>query len=291
VLLGGPILGTLVLAGLLVGAWYFVWGMVADDVLRSSQYLVRPENVQITPLPGWIHSDLRAEVYRTAAPDGPLSALDDNLVQRIADAFSLHPWVAQVRRVTKQAGPRVKVELEYRRPVCMVEVSGGVLPVDAEGAWLPSSDFSPVEASRYPRLVGVNTMPLGSVGTRWGDPRVVGGAKIAALLLPAWDELQLQKIVPSASPESGEQYAYDLYTRNGTRILWGRAPGAASPDPVSGGVKLGRLRQYLADHGSLEGPRGPQQIDVRDVRSVQIGPLPGKAPAPREAAKRVGPRS
>lgn len=265
----GPVGATLLLASVLVGGWYVCWHVVGAGVLRSDRYVLRQEGLEITPPPEWIHTDIRAEVYRSLAFEGPLSIMDDHLAQRVADAFALHPWVAKVRRVTKQHPARVKVELDYRRPVCMVEVPGGLLPVDAESAWLRSEDFSPIEASQYPRLSGLDSMPVGSVGTKWGDGRVVGGAELAAALSGAWSELQLARIVPSSRPQSGPHYSYDLYTRGGTRILWGFAPGAAVAEDVPPAEKIERLRKYLAAHGTLD---GPHQLDLRSARGIEVLP-------------------
>ena len=111
--------------------------------------------------------------------------LDDNLPERVAHAFSLHPWVAKVGLVRRLSPARLEVELVYRRPVCMVEVREGPLPVDGQGVLLPSDDFSPVEKEHYPRLTGIDTMPMGPVGQRWGDGRVVGGAELP----PHWARL------------------------------------------------------------------------------------------------------
>jgi hypothetical protein len=275
----GPLIWAALLVALLCGAWYLVWLRVGQRVLSSDQYLVGPEQVEITPLPEWIHTDLRSEVFRNASLDGPLSVMDDQLTQRVANAFSLSPWVAQVVRVTKHYPARVRVQLVYRRPVCMVAVRGDqlsadaqgtLLPVDAEGVLLPygPDDFSAVEKSRYPRLLGVDTPPVGTVGECWGDVRVIGGAEIAAALAEAWDELNLQQIVPSAPLATGaaEEPTYTLVTRRGTRILWGRAPGTKTPGELPVADKLARLRKYAEEHGSLEGAGGPQELDVYGLR-------------------------
>jgi hypothetical protein len=268
-LVRGPVGATVFMAGLLVGGWYLTWHVVGAGVLHSDRYLLRLESLEITPLPEWIHTDLRGEVFRSLAFEEPLSIMDDHLAKRIADGFALHPWVAKVRKVTKLHPARVKVDLEYRRPVCMVEVPGGLLPVDAESAWLRSEDFSPIEASQYPRLTGLDSMPVGSVGTKWGDGRVVGGAEVAAALLPVWAELQLARIVPSGRPQAGPHYSFDLYTRGGTRILWGLAPGADVTGDVPTAEKIERLRKYRAAHGTLD---GPHQLDLRSLRGLEILP-------------------
>ena len=138
----------------------------------------------------------------------------------------LHPWVAKAT-VTKRAGARVNVDIVYRRPVCMVEVANGsavdLLPVDGEGVWLPGEDFSQKQKESYPCLAGIDRRPIQPVGHPWGDARVVDGASIAAALLPVWQQLKLYRIQAAARPSSpGDRGpAYELYTRAGTRIVWG----------------------------------------------------------------------
>ena len=127
--------------------------------------------------------------------------MDDDLVERVAKAFAGHPWVAKVLSVAKRYPASVKVELAYRKPVCMVVVPGGLVPVDEGGILLPrgEGDFSPLEATRYPRLEGIDHMPAAPVGSRWTDAKVIGGAEIAAAIGPAWGGLGLRLIVPLAA--------------------------------------------------------------------------------------------
>ncbi len=259
-----------VLIGVLFfGSWYTVWSGVRDHVLSSDQYWLAPHRVEITPPPPWIHCDIRAEVFRDASLDGPLSIMDDDLASRIADAFSLHPWVKRVHRVSKHHPACVKVELEYRQPVCMVQVPGGVHAVDCEAVVLPAGDFSPVEASRYPRLDGVRTEPLGPVGTRWGDPIVLGAAQIAAAFAEDWYNLGLDGILPSAAVSGmPDQYLYDLFTRNGTRIRWGRAPSDDLAGELPAAEKIARLKRYARNHGGLDSSQGGRDIDVQRLEEV-----------------------
>jgi len=266
---GRPVLLAAAAVAVLSGAWYVVWRQVRHNVLSSNSYLLTTEDVRITPLPNWIHSDIRREVLNSASLDGPLSIMDDDLAQRVANAFSLHPWIAKVVRVTKAHPARVEVELIYRRPVCMVEVPNGLFPVDEHGVLLPVDDFSPVEASRYPRLVGIDTVPLGTTGESWGDGRVLGAAEIAAALGSAWQELKLRQMV--ASPTGiAEEHIYTLITRGGTRVRWGLPPGSKAPGKLPAAEKLARLLKYLEKNGTLEGPDGPQQLDVHDLQTPRV---------------------
>ncbi len=266
---GRPFAVTALLAAAIGGAWCVVWPQVRGHVLSRGQYVVGPQQVEITtPLPPWINAELRTEVFRNTSLEAPLSILDDDLTERIGNAFSLHPWVAEVPRVSKHHPARVEVELVYRRPVCMVEVSGRLFPVDSQGVLLPGGDFSPVEAGRYPRLLGVEKVSVGTLGESWGDPRVAGGAAIADALLAVWEGLELAGIVPSAPSATGvgEEHTYTLVTRGGTRVLWGRAPGTDAPGELAAADKVTRLQHYLAQHGTLEGRDGRQELDVHRLQ-------------------------
>jgi hypothetical protein len=276
------VLIVLVLVGLCAGGSYLVWLKLKPRILSSPEYRVGPEEVEITPLPPWIHShirDFRAEVFRDPTLAGPLWIIDDGLTDRIAKAFSQHPWVAQVVRVAKRypaaSNPAsVKVELTYRQPVCMVEVPGEPLPlpVDVEGVLLPSEGFSPIEARRYPRLAGVDRKPVVPPGRRGGNATVLGGAEIAAALGPLWETMSLDRIVAVAptgdAPRHLGEPIFSLITRSGTQILWGYAPGANALAEIPAAEKVARLRHYWAEHDTFDGPQGQRrELDVRTMRS------------------------
>ncbi|MBN2022954.1 MAG: hypothetical protein JW809_09180 [Pirellulales bacterium] len=267
---GRPAVAVLGVTLILGGLWFGLWRMVRDRVLGSDQYVVTAESLDVTPPPRWVPTDIRDEVCRDLLMDGPLSVLAPDAVKRVSDAFALHPWVARVYKVTKHHPARIRVALEYRRPVCMVEVTGGLYPVDARGVRLPVAGFDPYEAStRYPRLSGVDTMPLGPEGTCWGDERVVGAAEIAAAFGPAWRELRLYRIVPEGRVVSGHrpEYTYLLLTQGRTPIRWGRAPSTRARDEIPAKEKIARLVRLATEHGSLDG-LGP--LDVSRPESPPV---------------------
>jgi hypothetical protein len=199
--------------------------------------------------------------------------LDDDLTVRLAGAFAAHPWVARVDRVSKHFPSGVDVAVAYRVPVAMVEVQNGqgVLPVDEQGVVLPTRDdagqpnFSSEEAERYPRIAEIHTMPAGPVGTRWGDASVVGAAQIAAALADHWKPLGLARIIPveRKPARAGVEYTSALVTRSGTVVFWGRAPGTDVGGEVPAAEKIAQLSRYAKQNdGSLDGPDGPQQIEI-----------------------------
>jgi hypothetical protein len=257
------------LAAAIAGGGYTVWQRVRTTLLAGEDYRLEPNEVEITPPPPWIHADVRGEAVRNASLDGGPSILDDDLAERIAKAFALHPWVAQVKHVRKRHPAGVEVELVYRRPVCMVELpGGGLFPVDADAVLLPTADFTPLEAQGYPRLVEIHSLPVGPVGARWGDPRVAGGAAIAAALSETWNDLGLARIVPSKAPisrQAADDYTYELFTPGGTRIVWGRAPNAQTPGEAPPVEKVARLKKHFLEHGALDGPDGPREFDLRQT--------------------------
>jgi hypothetical protein len=241
-----------------------LWNQVEDDVLVRPEYALSPHQIQITPPPAWIRKDIKAEALRAGSLDGPLSIVDERLAERLAKIFRLHPCVARVERVTKHYPSHVTVDLVYRRPAAMVEVPGGLFPVDDQAVLLPSDDFSTADARRYPRIAGIGSQPLGPVGTSWGDPSVVDGVKIALALAEVWHNLRLYSIRRTTTGEPpAPQSHFELVTENGTVIPWGRAPGSESTGEVTVAEKLARLNKYAADNGGLDESARRGDLDLR----------------------------
>ena len=65
-----------------------------------------------------------------------------DLAFRVAEAFTMHSWVAKVQHAGKRYSNRVVVDLVYRKPVAMVEVfekgRRWISPVDRLGFVLPT---------------------------------------------------------------------------------------------------------------------------------------------------------
>ncbi|HWB07885.1 MAG TPA: hypothetical protein VG826_01485 [Pirellulales bacterium] len=264
---------------------YTLWRSVGPRVIGLPQFIVAAEDVHITPPPKWIRTDVRAEVVREINLAGPISILDEELGERFYEAFAAHPWVAKVSRVIKRPPAAVDVELVYRRPVLMVQVTDGLLPVDADGVQLLTADFSPLEAMRYPRLVDVGRETPPPAGTRWSDARVVAAASLAAALIDAWQELGLHHLALARQPppSAAGPFQFELFTKEGTCVLWGAAPNSDGEGQAATADKLSRLRKYHADHNSLEGSRGPQTIDLRVPHGVPTSPRTAERPPPRDA--------
>jgi hypothetical protein len=256
-----------------VAAAYWGWVKFHGRIVGGAEYQVGPEQVEITPPPPWIHTDIRAAVFRSPSLDGSLSLLDADLIARVTNAFASHPWVAKVKHVAKRHPALIKVDLAYRKPVCMVKVPRGLLPIDADGVLLPSEDFSPNEAAtQYLAIRELDREPTGPVGSRWSDSRAIGGAEIAAAIGDAWKPLHLTSIAPqtptSTSPTRASEPVFWITTnsRGGSRIFWGYAPGANATNELPAAEKVARMKRYFTDHDSFDGPQSQRQdIDVRSM--------------------------
>lgn len=265
---------TVVLVGILSTAVYAIWSHVKPHVLTGPHYRIDPQQIALAPAPPvWIRGDLRAEVLRTASLDQEAgwSILDIDLAERLYKAFALHPWVAKVERVVKHNTTGVRIELVYRRPVCMVEVPGGLYAVDAEGVLLPSADFSAEDVKPYPRLAGIHTLTEGPVGTPWQDPHVQGAAKIADVLRDHWVALGLLRIAPTPSDKRllAGRVEYDLFTKQGTCVRWGSVDDTRTSGEPTLVQKALRLREYAQRNGSLDSG-DPRVLDVRQGPEVIV---------------------
>lgn len=264
--------------GLSAAAVYALWSHVRPQVITGPHYRLDLERIALQPAPpAWIRGDLRGEALRSASLDDQTqcSILDADLAERVYKAFALHPWVAKVERVTKLNPSGVRVEVVYRRPVCMVEVPGGLYAVDADAYLLPSSDFAPDDVKQYPRLADLPTATAGPVGTQWQDPHVHEAARIAAALVEHWQSLSLVRIslTPRDARRMPKREEYDLFTTKGTCIRWGTADNDRLSGEPSLVKKVERLRQFAERNGSLDVSTGPMVLDLRQGPEISVQPL------------------
>lgn len=265
-----PLLALAVCLALALGARR-LWTEVGPHVVADERFSLRAEDISVTPPPDWVKGDVVHEAIRDASLDGPLSILDDDLCQRLAKAFAMHPWVAKVDRVQKRAGPAVQAVLAYRRPVCMVEVPDGkakvgLFPIDAEGVLLPADGFAPREAAAYPRLGGIPPGAWGAVGARGRDANIAAGAALAEVLFEAWPSLGLERFFPERGPAGAVLFVIE--TKRGDRVIWGSSPGRESGSEPPAADKLARLQQLLGEPGA--GPASAGQLDLRTETQGEI---------------------
>lgn len=272
--------GPLVVMALLASGWVF-WPRIqrwSRQLQRRPDYQVSVRDIRVSTPNEWVPIDLVGRILHNSDLPESTSLLDESLLPRVAAAFEENPWVDRVIEVRADRAAGLEIELEYRRPVAMVQTARGLYPVDIDAILLPPTDFSVSDAARLPRVTNVRTMPQGPAGTEWGDPVVLAAARLADVLAPTgdlfayWDRYSLAAIVAperrTATPDL-EELDLELVTRGGSRIVWGRPPGADELEPPVA-RKLGRLDEYLATYGSFERPRGPCRIDIREYEVISL---------------------
>jgi hypothetical protein len=242
------------------------------------EYKVGTEQVSISTPPDWIPDDLAKQVFVRAGLEENQSLLDSTLSERVAAAFYTHPWIQEVRSVRKSYPARMHVEIVYREPVAMVKGVDGYYPIDRHGILLPARDFSNADINKYPVIERVASVPLGKLGESWGDPAVSGAAELAAILNQQrdgktswWSELELQAILMPrrvALIEDADELEYELRTKGGSEIVWGRGPNSQHPGELAVAQKLQRLSEYQRDFGSFDDAHGPWQFDIRPLQGI-----------------------
>lgn len=271
---------------ILVSGTKLLWQHYGSSIRTPSASAVSEKSIEIPAAPPWVRCDIRAEAVRDGGLCG-LSIHQEDLTLRVAQAFGMHAWVANVRRVRKQFGNQVFVDLEYRVPVGMVEVGDsnqttGLFPVDASGVFLPPHDFMPaskpaVKVVDFPRIRADGQYPQGLPGTTWGDLRIQRGARLAASLLPVWNRMELALIIAHRGPSSDrgmEKPEFELRTRKNTVIFWGRAPDDEESSEPHAEKKIAWLADLVQQKGSLDAAAENQKtIDVRHIEGLDIATL------------------
>lgn len=254
---------------------YHLWLKHGDQILRQPRYRLQPELLQVTEQPEWISSDVRQSAI-TAGRLHDANLLDKELVLQVKQAFGVQPWVKRVLRVNKRYPSSVEVELEYRRPVAMVEVPAGMfpgydyeglLPVDEEGYLLPI-ELSEQDAQAFPKIGGIDSSPAGPPGSPWGDVRVAEAAEIIVLLEDIWRPLELYRVTvpPRHSPgDEAPQDEFVLVTRKQRHYAWGSAPGKERQGEDRAADKATGLRAVLEKFGPLDAWEDERSTHVSEL--------------------------
>jgi hypothetical protein len=274
VLFRPPVL--LALSLLTAGVWLYpslrAWLPQLDEL---DEYRASTADIRIPPPNRWVPRDLMQRLMADAGVPAEVSLLDESLASRLAQAFAASPWIARVETVRISRRHGIEARLVYRLPVAMVETGSGVYPVDRDGVLLPPSDFTPDDIAAFPLLRGVENPPDAAAGMVWDDPLVISGARLAEALTPDgdlsryWQPFGLQAIEVAGGSAENDSVEFALITYGGSRILWGRPPGADVLEP-SVAQKISRLESYISSHGSLDGAGVRRQIDIRPFDTIEV---------------------
>ena len=268
-----PVLGACaILLGSVIAAPHVM--RLSRELSREPIYLVEGGEVKISRPHEFVDPAFFRDALTRADLTPPLSVADPTLVPRLTESLGASPWVASVDHVSATLRDGVRIALTYRQPALMVRTSGGFFAVDGEGVVLPTHDFSPDDAAKFPKLTLFDGKASG-VGLRWRDERVLAAASIVtALNAPPksgdrslWQQADLVEVRPAADGNG-----YELRTAVGTRVVWGEAAGDGVTEPTTD-QKAGKLLSLIERRGSLDKPAGPYRIDLRRWDVIVLEPL------------------
>lgn len=277
------LIGFLLVACLVFGLW--LWRDYGQALTPELDHQLTARNIQVTPPPAWLQSNVKEEAL-VAGSLGGLTIRDPEVTVQLAQAFRLHPWVADVKYVGKKSRSLVLVELEYRRPAALVEVEGidqdgntypGLFAIDGNSVLLPQEGLPPRLLSKLPRISADKASPDGLPGTLWGDERIHDASKLIAMLTPVWQGLGLYRLTvrDALATSSRGKNLLALETRERSTVNWGHAPGSESLGEPLAPVKLQRLAAFIEQHGSLDAAgTGTVVLDLTRGDAVSIATQP-----------------
>jgi hypothetical protein len=216
-------------AAALLGALIY-GGRLMRDTLRSAGRYQFAFNQIECPTPAGVSREVfLGEVrYYGEFPES-VSLLDDNLRERLAEAFRQHVWVERVDGVDIYPDRRIQVRLTFREPVLAVAYGDrglDVRAVDRVGTVLPRTN----EVLLLPILRGQTEPPQNGIGRPWGNPRVENTARIAESLKPHQGKLRITEF----RWKNGELW---FRCAGGADVAWGKPVD----DPSVADSKLKRL--------------------------------------------------
>lgn len=241
---------------------YLLWRYWGVEHVGRRFENVAMENIEVTPPPPHIRSDIVDRVYEDTAMNG-LSLMDPAAASKVAHAFSMHPWVRRVSSVRKLAGGKLDVRVQYRTPVAMARVYRAeyldderhFLPIDDEGVLLPSDDFPRSEIPNFLHIEIPGADSNSRPGSAFGDPRVEAAAQLAAFLAPHRENQAIERIstIPEDRFRSG-RVRLVIYDRLEREIVWGSPPCEELPGEATASVKLQRLLSMKSREGASVQP-------------------------------------
>ena len=146
----------------------------------------RRRQIQITPPPAWIHSDVKTEVIRDAGLPVELSILDERLFDRLKQAFALHPWI----RGWTRSSDRIRRTFKSTWSIA-ARWRWSKFPADY-CRWMPTRSFAhrrffPGRSRKLFAHRRRRQQPVGPTGHRLGRSCDCGGRKTGRLIAAGVD--------------------------------------------------------------------------------------------------------
>lgn len=246
---------------LFVAAGAAVYGM---ERLKKHVYALPeynpPIRVELADPPDWVEREgWRDRILGCVQIPADQQWLDEALVRAIGDQINRSGWVSRVERITQSTDGTIRIACQFRRPIAMVRVSEGFVPVDREGVRLPTGSGTQLydlvdDDSGWMKIEGVST-GLPEVGEAFGGDDALAAVKIASLIFQQEFALRISRIdVRNFRGRLNKRENHiRLLTRDGGEIKWGSAIGEEIEE-ASATDKIKTIMMYFR--------KGPPQAHV-----------------------------
>lgn len=107
------VLSTVAVAALIVGGLLATGRFLRDDLRTRERYQLSIHEIECELPTGENRKDFLTEVHYYGQLPEKLSTLDENLHQKLLEAFAKHPKVAKVQRVIITGPNHVRVDMQF----------------------------------------------------------------------------------------------------------------------------------------------------------------------------------
>ncbi len=264
----------LICTAVLIGA--AVWGLerIKARVYSSSAYQPAAIKLALVNPPDWVvREKWQDRILSTVTVPSPEKWMNEDLTRHVADQLERSGWVKSVQRVAKRMDGTIEIAADFRRPIAMVGVEQGYVPVDRDGVCLPEV-YERVEAnSGWIRIRGIES-PAPKVNTAFDEvaaPDAVAAVRLASLIFDQGWDISSRISAIDVSNFRGRQDRRDchikLWTPGGTLIKWGSAIGEE--------IEENTPAEKLAQIAVMLKRGGPQaQVDISTLPNKSIITLP-----------------
>ena len=250
------------------------WNQHRDSLLDNNEYAINSSNIKINPPPSWFQRP--AQIAVDDLSKSKSSLLDPQIVPETHQYFSGLPWIRNVNQVSKSK-QGIKIDLQYRTPVAFVDLDRHTgIPVDLDGTVFDRSLLNETEFSILrQKLMRISLRQLGKQGREtvpwqpWPDSRIPIATRLCQFLEPASQDLELLRVVSYDLPAQNSSPRLQVWTANGTVVIWGSAPGMELPGEAPAHVKLNALREFVSHNGPLTKFEQKNTLDI-DITTGKV---------------------
>lgn len=263
------IAATCVMIGLAIN----FWETKRSDLIDVQNYELSAEQISVNEQPVWITTDLRERIIDEIQT--PTNLLNEHLVADTARVLEANPWIEKVRRVEKGADG-LQVELSYRMPVALVDFHRGKskVPVDRSAVVMDEKVFGSIASESMLHIsVPHAESSLPAKWQVWNDRRIQAAAKLCEYLNDEAANLELFRVVSYRLPSeltNAPKKPFELWTKNGVKVIWGAVPGEKVLDEATPAEKLQAIQQFVVKQGPLTKLDRRKKIDVRTGTAIMV---------------------